>query len=357
MKIAYCPISNDLQAPGDYRRFIGYCNSNKINFTVLRNTDLKNIKDGDFDFAVVTMASDLTYWAKKEFNKTKIIFDCVDSYIFLNNYRIKNILRAPAKFFSGQHSSFYLNYLDIIKTVARKSYAIVCSTERQRNFFYDFCKNVNVILDYHSNLISSIKENFIPKKKNEFNLVWEGLPENICFNESANQLIDFINKYNSEKSNKTKIKLNIFTDLYFKKFLNKYILQNSYYYLKKKSDHINFQEWDRNNINKKIIENDLAIIPLSQTNPLEYGKPANKLFLFFKMGMPTITSNTYAYSEVENKCKLKLTFKNIDEFYNFLNHYMNSMESRKEYSRHAINYINSEMPETRLSLLWRNIFK
>ena len=111
MLIAYCPNSSTLKAPGDYRRFVGYCVLNNIKFKILNNSDLKGLSDGDFDFVVVTMASDLTFWAKNNFNKTKIIFECVDSYVFLNNYKIKNLLRAPAKYFSGQHSSFYLNFL------------------------------------------------------------------------------------------------------------------------------------------------------------------------------------------------------------------------------------------------------
>lgn len=355
MKIAYCPISSNLESPGDYRRFVGYCLSSNIKFDVLNNKDLKNLKDGQYNYIVVTVASDLTFWSKNVFLKTKIIFDCVDSYIFLNNYKIKNILRAPAKFFSGQHSSFYLNYLEIIRIVARKSYAIVCSTERQKKFFIEFCKNVFIILDYHASFISKIKNNFRLKNKGEFNLVWEGLPENICFNSFANKVINFINSYNEK--NEIKIKLNVFTDLYFKKFLNKFILQNSYYYLKKKSKHINFQEWNRDNINQKIIENDLAIIPLSKNNPLEYGKPANKLFLFFKMGMPTITSNTYAYKEVENKFKTKFTFQDIDEFNILIQHYMINQKARSNFSKDAIKYINKELTENKLSILWSNIFK
>ena len=33
------------------------------------------MRDGDYDFVVVTMASDLYYWSNKQFIKTKIIFD------------------------------------------------------------------------------------------------------------------------------------------------------------------------------------------------------------------------------------------------------------------------------------------
>lgn len=356
MKLAYCPISHNLKAPGDYRRFVGYCNTNNISFEVLKIDELKNIKDNQYDYVIVTMASDLTFWAKKSFYKTKIIFDCVDSYVFLNDYAIKNMLRAPAKFFSGQHSSLSLSYINLIKTIAKKSYAIVCSTKKQKIFFLSFCNNVHIILDYHLSLINKKKKNFNLKSKNEFNLVWEGLPENICYNKSANELIEFINQYNLSPYNKIKIKLNIFTDLYFKKFLNKYVLQNSYYLLRKKSKHINFYEWNKENINSEIIKNDLAIIPLTSNNPLEYGKPANKLYFFFKMGMPTITSNTFSYKEVENNIKLKITFKDLYSMQNLIEYYLSSKIKRELYSKKVINFINSKMPEKRLSEHWRRVF-
>ena len=139
--------------------------------------------------------------------------------------------------------------------------------------------------------------------------------------------------------------------------MNRFLTQNSYYNLKKKTDHIKFFEWDIENINQDIIKNDLAIIPLSQSNPLEYGKPANKLFLFFKMGMPTITSNTFAYSQVEKNLKLRLTFKNIKEFEELLKIYMHKIDIRERYSKSAIDYIKSELPESKLSDLWSNIFR
>ena len=57
-----------------------------------------------------------------------------------------------------------------------------------------------------------------------------------------------------------------------------------------------------------------------------------------------------------NNINLKLTFKNIYEFEELLNHYMKEKELRKSFSRNAINYINSELPESKLSNLWSNIF-
>ena len=73
--------------------------------------------------------------------------------------------------------------------------------------------------------------------------------------------------------------------------------------------------------------------------------------------MPTITSNTYAYKEVENKFKTKLTFQNIDEFDILMKHYMFNLDARSNYSKNAIKYISKELPENKLSTLWSNIFK
>lgn len=356
MKIAYCPISSDLSAPGDYRRFVGFAKENNMNFEVLNSKDLKFIYDGQFDFVIVTMGSDLSYWAANNFTKTKIILDCVDSYIFLNNYKIKNLLRAPAKYFTGQHSTFYLNYINIIKIVAKKSYCIVCSTAIQKNFFLKLSKNVKIILDYHLNFIKKIKTSFNLKKKKEFNLVWEGLPENICNNEFADKMFNYINKYNSIDKNIIKLKINIFTDLYYKKFMNKYYLINSYNLLAKKTKYIKFKEWNKTTINNDIIKNDLAVIPLSKNNPLEYGKPANKLYLFFKMGMPTITSNTYAYKSVQRNTGLKITFDNLNEFDQLIHFYMLKKKNRINYSEKCYKYIISKYPEANLSKLWLSIF-
>ena len=72
--------------------------------------------------------------------------------------------------------------------------------------------------------------------------------------------------------------------------------------------------------------------------------------------MPTITSNTFAYSEVEKNLKIKLTFQNILEFEDLLETYMYDFQVRQNYSQQALHYINSELPESKLSRLWRKVF-
>ena len=97
MKLAYCPISRNLEAPGDYRRFVGFAKLANLKFEILFPEDLNTISDGEYDFVIVTMASDLYFWSNKNFYKTKIIFDCVDSYIFLNSMGFK-VIETPASF-------------------------------------------------------------------------------------------------------------------------------------------------------------------------------------------------------------------------------------------------------------------
>lgn len=356
MKIAYCPISSNLEAPGDYRRFIGYAKKIYLKFDILYGENLKNITDGEYDFIVVTMASDLYFWSNTEFKKTKIIFDCVDSYIFLNSVGLKQTLRAPAKFFSGQHSGFSFSYLNLIKKIAKKSFSIVCSTIIQKNFFLNFCKDVYISLDYHLDYILEKKKNFNLKKKNELNLVWEGLPHNIIYSNEANNIIKFINHANEKNLFNKKIILNIITDLYYYKYLNKYFLKNSYSELLRITPFINFYEWNKLNFFKNITDNDIAIIPLSQKNPMEYGKPSNKLFLFYKMNMPVIATATPAYKAVEAKLNHKVTYSNIDEFKENINYYLESEKKREDYVNDANNLINNNYPESLITKTWHQAF-
>ncbi len=352
MKIGYCPISKNLEAPGDYRRFVGYAKLKNLSFEILYIEKLQSIIDGQFDFIVVTMASDLYFWSNVKFIKTKIIFDCVDSYIFLNSMSLKNSLRAPAKFFSKQHSGFSFSYLDLIKKISKKSFSIVCSTENQKNFFLNFCKNVFISLDYHEDHILQKKKNFELKNNDEINLVWEGLPHNIVYSAEAQNIIEYINEANRKKVFNKKIILNVITDLYFYKYLNKYFLKNSFYELLKKTSNIRFFEWNKLNFFKIITSNDLALIPLSQRNPMEYGKPSNKLFLFYKMNMPVIASATPAYKSIERELNHKVTFENISDFQSILEHYIENKENRENYMKDANYLMQNKYPESSISTSW-----
>lgn len=353
MKIGYCPISRNLEAPGDYRRFVGYAKINHLKFDILFPDDLNNMRDGDYDFVVVTMASDLYYWSNKQFIKTKIIFDCVDSYIFLNSMGFKNSLRAPAKFFSGQHSGFSFSYLSLIKKIAKKSFSIVCSTIVQKNFFLNYCKDVFISLDYHQDYILKKKKNFDLKKKNEINLVWEGLPHNIIYSDEANNIIKFINQANKKNLFNKKIILNVITDLYYYRYLNKYFLKNTYSELLNKTPFINFHEWNKLNFFEKIIDNDIALIPLSQSNPMEYGKPSNKLFLFYKMNMPVIASATPAYVAIEDELSHRVTYSDIEGFQEIIDYYIKNDEKRIDYVNDANKLLNHNYPETLITKTWQ----
>ena len=354
MKIGYCPISKNLEAPGDYRRFIGYAKKKNLSIEILFSEKLYNIKDGQYDVIVVTMASDLYFWSNVEFSKTKIIFDCVDSYIFLNSMGFKNALRAPAKFFSRQHSGFAFSYLNLIKNIAKKSFSIVCSTEDQKKFFLNYCKDVVISLDYHEDHILKKKIDFTLKNENEINLVWEGLPHNIVYSDEAQNIINFMNYANKKKIFSKKIILNVITDLYYYKYLNKYFLKNTYSELLKKTQYINFFEWNKLNFFENITSNDIALIPLSQRNPMEYGKPSNKLFLFYKMNMPVIASATPAYRSIENQLNHKVTFENIEGFHSLIDHYLLKSENRQKYVEDAKLFINREYPENLISKSWDN---
>ena len=56
MKLAYCPISGILEAPGDYRRFVGFAKLANLKFEILFPEDLNTISDGQFMILLQLMA-------------------------------------------------------------------------------------------------------------------------------------------------------------------------------------------------------------------------------------------------------------------------------------------------------------
>ena len=53
--------------------------------------------------------------------------------------------------------------------------------------------------------------------------------------------------------------------------------------------------WDESTCSDIIRNCDLAVIPIDLSDPFAFGKPENKLLLFWGMGMPVVTSAIPAY--------------------------------------------------------------
>lgn len=57
------------------------------------------------------------------------------------------------------------------------------------------------------------------------------------------------------------------------------------------------EPWYKRTFSSIVAKSDLSSIPLDLADPFVAGKPANKLFLLWRMAMPVVTSATEAYAQ------------------------------------------------------------
>jgi hypothetical protein len=101
---------------------------------------------------------------------------------------------------------------------------------------------------------------------------------------------------------------------------------------------------------------DLALIPIPMHKPFWVGKPANKLLLFWRMGMPTLTSPTPAYIKMMRECGLDMVCSTPDDWKDKLKRYMCDETARREAGRKAKAFVDAEYSEEKLLERWDRAF-
>tara|TARA_B000000460_G_C21532304_1_gene401379 strand:- start:538 stop:1593 length:1056 start_codon:yes stop_codon:yes gene_type:complete len=298
LKIGYVPMSRDLKHPGDRRRFLYYAKQRNINF------EIASI-DTQYDAVVLTQAADHTQWINCASNKSRYIFDFIDSYLAVDPLEFKGFARGTAKYLSGKHKYFRPNFWKTMKDMCACSEAVICVTDEQAKSIKPFCEHVYQILDIQEEVVTDIKNDYSVGKT--FNLVWEGFPGNLYpFNEISDVLSELDQKY--------PIALHFVTDVQFYQYVNSYGLKNTIDLIKKIFHRSFIYQWNVDMFPRIALASDAAIIPLDINYPLFKGKPESKLVLFWKLGLPTITSASPAYSRAMKNAGLDLACLNAKDW-------------------------------------------
>tara|TARA_X000000368_G_scaffold419069_1_gene422035 strand:+ start:9140 stop:10186 length:1047 start_codon:yes stop_codon:yes gene_type:complete len=312
LKIGYLPYSNDLESPGDKRRFVYYANKRNLNFEIADPSK-------KYDLVVLSQNADLSVWHDYDLGGAKIVYDSIDSYLSIPRNEIKGKLRGLAKYISGKSKYLKLNQWKAIESMCLRADAVICSTKEQAKNIKPFCNNVHQILDIHSPY-KGTKNDY--KSDKVFNIVWEGLGDN------AFQL-KFLKSVFAELEKKHEIALHLVTDLSYLKYLGQYNKIYTSDIVKGLSKRVYLYEWNEIMVSEIICSSDLAIIPVDLTKPLAKGKPENKLLLFWRLGVPVITSETPAYERAMKKAGLDMTCRTKKEWLDMIDKYIMSHESRQ----------------------------
>ena len=178
-----------------------------------------------------------------------------------------------------------------MRNICRRADAVICSTKEQAVDIKPFCQNVHLVLDIQKSVVNRAKEDY--SSGLPFNLVWEGLPSNIT---QLNQIKDVLKNLDKDRP----LILNIVTDPEQSRLSGRFgwIFGRIYSIdlARKIFDSVELHIWDESTCSDIIRNCDLAVIPIDLSDPFAFGKPENKLLLFWRMGMPVVTSATPAYS-------------------------------------------------------------
>jgi len=344
-KIGLVPLSDNLNSPGDRRRFAAVLKNKNLPYKII--SEDKKINSHKIVF--LTQKADISRWVDEKYSF--IIYDLTDSYLAIPKTNIKGWLRGFAKYIFGQHKKFYLSYWKLLEKMCRRADLIICSTLEQKKIIQKYNKNVFIILDLKDNSVKKYKKTNYKISQNKINIVWEGLPQNVYLLKNISKVLDNL-------SFKYKIVLNIITDKTYKSFLNLFYNVNTFEQLKKifKKTKFKLYQWNLNNYFKIIINSDLAVIPTDLKDKFIAGKPENKLLLFWRLRLPVITSASSAYKRTMKSAKLNNYCYNDKEWHNNIENLILNFKNRKDVAKKGFFYTKKQ-ENKKIFNEWEKILK
>ena len=341
LSIGYVALSQNYEQPGDKRRFVHYARSRNLTFEIADPSK-------KYDLVVLSQNADLSVWCGYDIGGAKIVYDFTDSYLAIPKNELKGSLRGLAKFILGKSKYLRLNQRKAIQSMCLRSDAVICSTAEQAKDIKPFCNNVHQILDIHSSLHNRTKTDYASSKV--FNIVWEGMADN------AYQF-NFLKSVFAELEKRHEIALHFVTDLSYKRYGGRYGKTYTRDVVKGLCNRVYIYEWNEFMCSEIICSSDLAIIPVDLMNPLVRGKPENKLLLFWRMGVPVITSATPSYERAMKEAGLDMTCRNKIEWIEMLDKYIMSQESRQVAGIAGGKIANENYSEDKTLRQWDEVFQ
>src|SRR5665647_3172904 len=337
LKIGYVPYLPDLSQPGDRRRFPYFAKRNKIPFEVAD-------KNKFYDIILLTAPSNLSQWLiyKKKHPDTKFIFEMVDNLIVYSGI-FSTLFKGIGRFILRKDNLLYINYKTLIIKWLKIADIVLCSSTELKKNIEKWNKNVIVSLDYLQNEYICLKSDYSIQGK--MKLVWEGqgvvLPHFLKFKKLLKELSPFC-------------ELDIITSEKYSLFGNM-IRRDVSKILNRLPITTRFHKWDLNNNSKIFIQCDCGIIPLNRKKLFGWNKPANKLISFWFSGLPTLVSDTPAYTELMNKAGNNLYCSNIEDWVEKIHQVKNmKTEEREALAKKNLEYVQKNYSDEPLDLIWYN---
>jgi hypothetical protein len=338
-RIGYVPITQDLDGPGDRRRFVHYARRRGREFEIAR-------AGRAYDLVVVTQGADLSVW--RRYTRGRILFDTTDAYLAVPGGSVKGVLRGTAKALMGKNRHFDLSFRRTFAGMCQRADAIVCCSEEQRQLILPFGDNVHCILDFQNMAVRSRKVDY--RVSSPFNLVWEGLADNV-------PSLGVIRLALERLAARHPIALHVVSEPGHFLFARRFGRRSTPAVLRrtlgrKTAYGVYFYEWNEQMLAAICCAADLAVIPVPLEDPFLAGKPENKLLLFWRMGLPTVASATPAYERAMSECGLSMACQGIDDWVETIEHYLGDEAARRQAAQQGQEHALRSQGEEALLAKW-----
>jgi glycosyltransferase involved in cell wall biosynthesis len=341
LEIGYSTNRPDLAAPADRRRFGHYARRRGLRFEI---ADPRR----RYDLVISNSGGPLDEWSRLP-TGTRLVLDLVDSYLAVRRTDPVAAVRGLVKFLFRRTRRLHLDYTRLIEDTCRRADAVICTTEEQRRDILAYCPNVHVILDFQPEATTRVKTDYA--RGDTFHLVWEGLPWNLTtFSVVADALAQLKRRH--------RIELHLLTDLDWPLLFGdmlKVSTQSRVRSILPLPD-VHLYQWNRHLLAPLSTACDLAIIPIPLDQPFFAGKPENKLVMFWRMGMPVVTSATPAYERAMKGAGLPMTCRTTEDWVRVLERYMDDEAARREAGERGRAYAESHWSEESLVSQWDAVF-
>lgn len=335
LRIGYSAYSADLSRPGDRRRFPHYAQCRGVSIELADPAE-------SYDMVVLSARSDLTHWADSPAS-TRIVYDLVDSYLAIPESDLKARLRGLSKYAIGELSQPVWSYRRTIERIARRADAVVCSTIEQKQMLEEFCPNVHVILDFHTELAGPRKERY--ESSRPFRLVWEGLPKNLHGFRAIAEVLDRVSRDHP-------LALHLVTNSHYFEFLDQVWRRSSRRLARRAFESSEIHAWNPKTLISVATRSDLAVIPLDLDDPFAAGKPENKLFTFWRLGVPALVSATPAHQRAMDATGLDMAVEHPEEWETRLRLLIADEPTRRRAGQLGARYASAQAGEAPLIEKW-----
>lgn len=336
LRIGYVPNSSNLSAPADRRRLVFWAAARGHQIV----TDLSQ----SVDVIVLSERSNFTNFARDM--KVPVILDLVDGYLARESF-VKDWIRGTLKVADKQLTGLPKPYTSFVQDICSSASAVICSSEEQRFMIEKYSRNVHEILDSHDEIsflpFSSLSDAY-PKS-----ILWEGLPVTLGGVLGISEVL-------IQKNQLDGLEINFVTNEEYFRFLGKYQSQSSLKLLTKQLGKMvsekNVVPWNVKNLIDYAEISSGAILPVLTANPIQKLKPENRLLIMWRLGLPTLTSNTPAYSRLAKHTGLDFICESHEEWQDKLNLVLSDRKYAAKMVSIGQDYLHKRHSATHLLRKW-----